>query len=78
MNAVHAIYERGVFRPLGPVSIPEGSEVWFEPWIPPLPGPSTPRESVSDEELDALYAILGRSHDLGVTDFASTIDEHQP
>lgn len=27
MHSIHAMYEAGVFRPLGPVSLPEGSEV---------------------------------------------------
>ncbi len=27
MQSIHATFEAGVFRPLGPVSLPEGSEV---------------------------------------------------
>ena len=31
MAIIHAIYENGVFKPKGPVSLPEGAEVVFEP-----------------------------------------------
>lgn len=31
MKSVHAIYEDGVFKPTGPVDLPEHSEVQFEP-----------------------------------------------
>jgi predicted DNA-binding antitoxin AbrB/MazE fold protein len=30
MDAVHAVYENGVFRPLDPVTIPEGTKVVVE------------------------------------------------
>jgi predicted DNA-binding antitoxin AbrB/MazE fold protein len=33
MSIIRAIYENGVFKPKGPVSVPEGSEVVFEPEV---------------------------------------------
>jgi predicted DNA-binding antitoxin AbrB/MazE fold protein len=33
MSVIHAIYENGVFKPKGPVSVPEGCEVVFEPRV---------------------------------------------
>jgi predicted DNA-binding antitoxin AbrB/MazE fold protein len=32
-NVVHAIYEQGVFRPVGPVDLPERTRVEFEPRV---------------------------------------------
>lgn len=60
MNAIHAIYENGTFRPLDAVDLPEATEVL----VTPLPGP-TARPKPADEpwekrrgewlaELDAL------------------------
>ena len=31
MKTIHAVYEKGVFRPLGAVQLPERAEVEFEP-----------------------------------------------
>ena len=33
MGTVHAIYENGVFKPKGPVALPEACEVEFEPRV---------------------------------------------
>lgn len=35
MQLVHAIFERGVFRPTGVVNLPDGCEVEFEPHLSP-------------------------------------------
>ncbi|MBN9119360.1 MAG: antitoxin family protein [Planctomycetes bacterium] len=37
MGTIHAIYENGVFKPKGPVSVPEGCEVEFEPRVVEAP-----------------------------------------
>ena len=62
MATITAIYENGVFRPLSPVDLPEGSTVRIEP----VASPTTPRlESRTPEEeahLDRLHEILSRRH----------------
>jgi predicted DNA-binding antitoxin AbrB/MazE fold protein len=65
MKAIHAIYERGVFRPLEAVDLPETTEVVFEP-RPVLP----PRAKVS--------AALAHRFDSGENDVAARHEEHQP
>lgn len=39
VNASHAIYENGTFRPLYPVDLPEATEVIVTPLAPPPPEP---------------------------------------
>ena len=71
MKAIHAIYERGVFRPLEAVDLPETTEVVFEP-RPVLPA-TTP------EQLAArVLAALAQRFDSGENDVAARHDEHQP
>ena len=71
MKTVHAVYEHGVFRPLGTVELPERTEVEFEP-----------RPVVQSEgrngSLDSIYAILGERYQSGEHDVAVRHDEHQP
>ena len=48
---VHAVFENGVFRPTGPVALPESAEVAFEPrLVTPLAGAALPM-SLSDPQL---------------------------
>jgi predicted DNA-binding antitoxin AbrB/MazE fold protein len=61
-KTVHAIFENGVFRPTGPVELPEGCEVQFEPRAVNA-APTTPT-------LDEVYAILARRFDSGEHDLA--------
>jgi predicted DNA-binding antitoxin AbrB/MazE fold protein len=67
---VQAIYENGVFRPVGPVPIPDKALVEFEPRV--VNGPTT------QTTLDDIYGILGRRFDSGETDVAKRHNEHQP
>lgn len=69
MKKVHAIYENGVFRPVGPVELPEHCEVEFEPQIV---------ETHESPSLEDVYAILGQRFDSGESDVAERHDEHQP
>ena len=71
MKTIHAVYERGVFRPLETVELPERTEVEFKPRTISLP-----RED--DSGLDAIYAVLGESYQSGEHDVAARHDEHQP
>jgi len=72
MTTIHAIFENGVFRPVEPVSLPEHSQVEFEPRvIEPLP-------QMPPDELEEVYRILGRSYDTDSPDLAARHNEHQP
>ncbi len=70
MKAIHAIYERGVFRPLDAVDLPETTEVVFEP-RPVLP-PATPVARAR------ILAALAQRFDSGEDNVAARHDEHQP
>jgi len=70
MKNVHAIYENGVFRPLGRVDLPERTEVEF-----------VPRPVVTEangDRLDETYAILSESFDTDDPELAERHNEHQP
>jgi predicted DNA-binding antitoxin AbrB/MazE fold protein len=74
---IRAIYENGVFRPMSPVKLPEGTIVDLqvshdEPDVRSLVPPGT------DEGLIRIYEILGRRFDSGHTDTAERHNEHQP
>ena len=70
MKTIHAIYERGVFRPLETVDLPETTEVVFEP-RPVLP-PASP------EARARVLAAMAQRFDSGEDDAAARHDEHQP
>lgn len=65
MGVIHAIYENGVFKPKEPVSLPDRSEVEFEPRLVKQPAEpifiSDPNLSVEEFEklLDAMAARPG-------------------
>ena len=70
MNTVHAVYENGVFRPLGQVELTERTEVEFEPrLVQPV---------AKNGSLEAIYAILSERYQSGEHDVAARHDEHQP
>ena len=71
MKTIHAVYERGVFRPLEAVELPERTEVEFEP------RPVTKGDALNGD-LDGIYAILGERYQSGEQDVAARHDEHQP
>jgi predicted DNA-binding antitoxin AbrB/MazE fold protein len=70
VEQIHAIYENGVFRPLGPVQLPEHCHVEFEPRM--LPSAAAP------PGLDDVYAVLSRSFHSGEHDVAARHNDHQP
>ncbi|HTK74570.1 MAG TPA: antitoxin family protein [Gemmataceae bacterium] len=74
-NTVHAIFENGVFRPTGPVDLPDRCEVEFEPRAV---GNSPNGEGPGRPNWEELYAILGRRVETGEPDLAARHDEHQP
>jgi len=70
MPIIHAVYEKGVFRPKEPIDLPEPSEVEIEL--------RRVMPSVAEERLDAIYAILERRFESGESDVAAWHNEHQP
>jgi len=71
MKTVHAVFEKGIFRPLEAVELPERCEVEFEPR--PV---DSPRET--GENLSAIYTILSERYESGERDVAARHNEHQP
>lgn len=71
MNAIHAIYEKGVFRPTGPVDLPEKAHVVFEPRLVNLDAAPSPAQA-------RVYEVLSRSYGTDSTDLAQRHNEHQP
>jgi predicted DNA-binding antitoxin AbrB/MazE fold protein len=70
MNSIHAIFENGVFRPVGQVDLPDPCEVEFEPRLV--------QPSAADPGMDEIYAILAERFDSGESDVAARHNEHQP
>jgi predicted DNA-binding antitoxin AbrB/MazE fold protein len=75
-TTVHAVYENGVFRPVGPVDLPERTPVAFEPRVLAEAAPSPP--PFMSEGLAKVYEILGTRYNSGHTDTAARHNEHQP
>ena len=71
MKTVHAVFEKGVFRPLESVELPERCEVEFEPR---RVASTTPANGT----LEAVYAILSERYESGEHDVAERHNEHQP
>jgi predicted DNA-binding antitoxin AbrB/MazE fold protein len=67
---VHAVYENGVFHPRGPVALPEGSEVEFEPRL-------IAKETIQRHR-ERVHALLARSIVTGEPDMAERHDEPLP
>ena len=70
MKAIHAVYERGVFRPLEAVDLPETTEVIIEP----RPVSTSP----SPADRARVLAALACRFDSGENDVAMRHNEHQP
>ncbi len=69
MKTIQAVYEDGVFRPIGEVALPDKTIVEFEPRL------------LQSEEADPMleaFEILSRSYDTGQPDLAARHNEHQP
>ncbi len=75
-KTIHAVYEKGVFRPTEKVDLPENTPVEMEllVWTE---APALPEVPMS-EGLAKVYEILGRRHSSGHTDTAERHNEHQP
>ena len=75
-NIIQAIFEHGVFRPIGPVDLPERTRVEFEPRV--LHEATGAQQPAMSEGLSKIYGILGERYDSGHTDTAERHNEHQP
>jgi predicted DNA-binding antitoxin AbrB/MazE fold protein len=71
MKTVHAVYEKGIFRPLEAVELPERCEVEFEPRAVHAP-------VEEGDSLSSIYAILSERYESGERDVAARHNEHQP
>ncbi|MHB1034536.1 MAG: antitoxin family protein [Pirellulales bacterium] len=71
MKTIHAVYENGVFRPLGQVELPDRCEVEFVPTV-------VQEAPANNESLAAIYEILSRNYETSEADLAARHDEHQP
>jgi predicted DNA-binding antitoxin AbrB/MazE fold protein len=69
MKTVQAVYEGGVFRPLGEVALPENARVEFEPRV---------LDMQQSDATPEVFEILSRSYDTGQRDLAARHNEHQP
>jgi len=69
MGTIQAVFENGVFRPIGEVALPEKAKVEFEPRVLEL------RRS---DAMSEAFEILSHSYETGQIDLAARHDEHQP
>lgn len=72
MPIIQAIFENGVFRPVGPVDLPEKCEV--EVHVVGLPHEPNP----SSEGMERIYELLSKRFNSGCHDTAERHNEHQP
>lgn len=69
-KSIHAIYENGVFRPLGQVELPDRTEVEF------VPHPV--RQDPEKNHQDAVYEILTQAYDTDAPHLSEQHNDHQP
>ena len=67
---VHAIYEKGVFRPTEKVNLPDLCEVEVD--VHEI------KAALKSPTLDDIYAILSQRFNSGEHDVAARHNEHQP
>lgn len=70
MESIDATYENGTLKLDSPLPLPNSTRVSVTVNVK---SDQPPRGS-----LEAVYEVLGRRHDLGPSDLAARIDEHQP
>lgn len=70
MKEIQAIFENGVFRPIEPVKLPEGSKVELQPRLISEPAPEGHRARV--------HELLSRRINTGERNLAETHDEPPP
>ena len=70
MGTIEAIFENGVFRPVVPVALPDKSRVQLQI--------VNGEPAAEADDLEAIYEILDRRYNTGITDLAARHNEHQP
>jgi predicted DNA-binding antitoxin AbrB/MazE fold protein len=76
---IHAIFENGVFRPIGKVDLPDRCAVEFEPRVvAKTVADQIAALRTTDPELADVYDVLGRRYRSGHHDTAERHNEHQP
>jgi predicted DNA-binding antitoxin AbrB/MazE fold protein len=66
-TSVEAVYEKGLFRPLGEIALPEGQHVQLSVW---------PLTEAAKVQHDPAFNLAELAEDLGLTDLASNIDHY--
>jgi predicted DNA-binding antitoxin AbrB/MazE fold protein len=77
MSIIPAVFEHGIFRPLKPVELPEGTQVQIE-ISTPQNGTAPPRSPEEEAHIDRVYQLLSLRFDGGESDVAARHSEHQP
>ena len=70
MKTIHAVYEKGVFRPHESVELPERTEVEFEPKVV--------GEKETPGDMSGIIEVMSRRFNSGEHDVAARHNEHQP
>jgi len=79
MSAIDAVYEDGVFKPVAPVDLPEGTRVRMERGAGvDYPARSEPPADWESRSMDGVYEVLGLRSRSGEHDVAERHNEHQP
>lgn len=79
MNTISAIFENGVFRPVDPVELTEGTRVQIV--VPESRDSENIEPEPTAAQIEArrrVYEILSRRFDSGHRDTAERHNEHQP
>jgi predicted DNA-binding antitoxin AbrB/MazE fold protein len=71
MKIIHAVYEKGVFRPTEPVDLPDGCEVTVEPKSAAEPVDLSPHQR-------RIRDLLRQPIDTDDPGLSGRHDEHQP
>lgn len=71
MKIIHAVYEKGVFRPTEPVDLPDGCEVTVEPKSAAVPVGLSPHQR-------RIRDLLRQPVDTDDPGLSGRHDEHQP
>lgn len=71
MKTIRAVYEKGVFRPLDEVELPERTKVEFEPKV-------IGSEQDTQKAMKKIYQLLSESSETGDPFLAARHNEHQP
>ncbi|HUQ69944.1 MAG TPA: antitoxin family protein [Planctomycetaceae bacterium] len=79
MNAIPAVFENGIFRPVDPIDIPEGTRV--DVVVPAIPASDVAVEPTPEQVAarKRVWELLSHSFDSGEpTNILETHNDHQP